>query len=94
MEIVIDMLTTEPLYDIAVLISGDGDFERAVETVRAKGKTIYACCCRGMTARDLVSSVDRFYYLEDMRSDLEYKGKGGAARQERHNKETFSEVKL
>lgn len=94
-EIVVDMLTTEPLFDIAILVSGDGDFERAVEILRAKGKRIYASCCKAMTSRDLLSAVDRFYWLEDLRPELEFRGNSsGATRNERYQEPIFSEVKI
>lgn len=93
-EIVIDMLTTDPLYDIGVLISGDGDFERLVEALRLKGKRIYASCCRAMTSRDLLSAVDQFYWLEEMKADLEYKGGGNSARGQRYQDELFSNLKI
>ncbi len=94
-EIVLDMVTTAELYDIAVLISGDGDFERAVEVLRVKGKQVYASCCKAMTSRQLLAAVDRFYWLEDLKADLEYRG-GGAflARAERYQEEIFSDLKL
>lgn len=39
-EIVVDMFNTVTRYDIAILMSGDGDFERAVELIRSKGKKL------------------------------------------------------
>lgn len=94
-EIVLDMVTTADLFDIAVLISGDGDFERAVEVLRVKGKQIFASCCRAMTARQLLTAVDRFYWLEEMKADLEYRGGGPyPGRTERYEEALFSDVKL
>lgn len=100
-EIVIDMLTTLDQYDTAVLISGDGDFERAVEVLRSRGKTVYGVCCRAMTAKDLVSAVDRFYWLEDMKSELEYKGggsqqsrSGGRSERGEPRQNPFTEMKI
>jgi uncharacterized LabA/DUF88 family protein len=92
-EIVIDMLVAQDLYDIAILISGDGDFERLVETLRIRGKQVYASCCRAMTAKDLLASVDKFYWLEDLRGDLEYKG-GSPLKTEKYEEEIFSKVQL
>ncbi|MCE5343405.1 MAG: NYN domain-containing protein, partial [Eubacteriales bacterium] len=37
-EIVLDMFNTIDNYDIAVLVSGDGDFDRALRLLRARGK--------------------------------------------------------
>jgi uncharacterized LabA/DUF88 family protein len=70
-EIVIDMLTTADLYDRAVLISGDGDFERAVEYLRLRGKRIEGLGMHAMAAYDLVNAMDRYRYLEDLRPYVE-----------------------
>lgn len=40
MDIVLDMFNTVEDYDIAVLIGGDGDFERAVRELKARGKEV------------------------------------------------------
>ena len=37
-EIVLDMFNTLENYDIAVLVSGDGDFDRVLKLLRARGK--------------------------------------------------------
>lgn len=70
-EIVIDMLTTAQLFDRAVLISGDGDFERAVEYLRGRGKRIEGLGVHAMAAYDLVNAMDRYLYLEDLRELVE-----------------------
>jgi uncharacterized LabA/DUF88 family protein len=70
-EIVIDMLTTADLYDRAILISGDGDFERAVEFLRGRGKRIDGLGVHAMAAYDLVNAMDRYLYLEDLRDLVE-----------------------
>ncbi len=70
-EIVIDMLTTADLYDRAALISGDGDFERAVEYLRGRGKRIEGLGVRSMAAYDLVNAMDQYLYLEDYRDEME-----------------------
>jgi len=75
-EIVIDMLTTADLYDRAALISGDGDFERAVEYLRGRGKRIEGLGVRAMAAYDLVNAMDQYLYLEDYREEMEKTGSG------------------
>lgn len=77
-EIVIDMLTTADLYDRAALISGDGDFERAVEYLRGRGKRIEGLGVRAMAAYDLVNAMDQYLYLEDYRDDMEKPGSGSS----------------
>src|SRR5277367_4267566 len=67
-ELVIDMFNTVALYDTCVLMSGDSDFERALELVRTKGKRIAVVAHPEMTARELRNVAGRNYY--DLR-DLE-----------------------
>lgn len=70
-EMVIDMFNTVHNYDIAILFSGDGDFERAVELLRSKGKEIVAVSTRGRIAKELVNAVDRYVDLRGIRSAIE-----------------------
>ena len=56
-ELVIDMFNTITLFDTCILMSGDGDFERALEAVRARGKRIVAVAHPEMTARELRNVV-------------------------------------
>ena len=66
-EIAMDMFNTVDNYDIAVLFSGDGDFERAIELIRARGKEIYVVSTREYVARELQNSVGRnFIDFTDM----------------------------
>jgi uncharacterized LabA/DUF88 family protein len=67
-ELVIDMFNTVTLYDTCILMSGDSDFERALELVRTKGKRIAVVAHPEMTARELRNVAGRNYY--DLR-DLE-----------------------
>jgi len=52
-EIVIDMFNTLSRYDTCVLLSGDGDFERMLEVLRARGKRVVVVALPEMTAREL-----------------------------------------
>jgi uncharacterized LabA/DUF88 family protein len=61
-ELVIDMFNTLDLYDVCILMSGDGDFERALESVRSRGKRIAAVAHPDMTARELRNVVGRNYF--------------------------------
>jgi uncharacterized LabA/DUF88 family protein len=66
-ELVIDMFNTVTLYDTCVLMSGDSDFERALELVRTKGKRIAVVAHPEMTARELRNVAGRnFYDLRDL----------------------------
>ncbi len=70
-EIVIDMFNTADRYEIAILMSGDGDFERAVELLRSKGKEIVGVGTRGMISSELENACDRYVKLEDIRNEVE-----------------------
>ncbi|MCL4520290.1 MAG: NYN domain-containing protein, partial [Firmicutes bacterium] len=70
-EIVIDIFNTADRYDVVVLMSGDGDFERAVELLRSKGKEIVGVGTRGMIASELENACDRYVKLEEIRSEVE-----------------------
>ncbi len=52
-ELVIDLFNTLNQYDICILMSGDGDFERALEALRARGKRFIVVAHPDMTAREL-----------------------------------------
>ena len=60
-EIAMDMFNTLDNYDIAVLFSGDGDFERAVELIRSRGKEIYIVSSKTFIARELKNAAGRQY---------------------------------
>ena len=61
-EMVVDMLNTINLYDTCILMSGDGDFERALEVVRSHGKRIAVVAHPDMTARELRNVVGKNFY--------------------------------
>lgn len=70
-EIVIDMFNTVDQYDVAILLSGDGDFERAVELIRTKGKRVIAASTKGMASYELVNAVDKYIDLAFIRDRIE-----------------------
>ena len=53
-DIVLDMFNMIERYDMAILISGDGDFERALQQLKSRGKEIKVISTRGMVASELV----------------------------------------
>ena len=66
-ELVIDMFNTVTLYETCILMSGDSDFERALELVRSKGKRIAVVAHPDMTARELRNVAGRnFFDLRDL----------------------------
>jgi uncharacterized LabA/DUF88 family protein len=70
-EIVVDMFNTVAQYNHAVLFSGDGDFERAVELLRSKDTRITVVSTEGMIARELRNASDRYIDLNDIRPFIE-----------------------
>ena len=69
-ELVIDMFNTADLYDVAILCTGDGDFERAVELLRSRGKRIISVGARGTVAYELVNAMDEYVFLDDLREQV------------------------
>jgi uncharacterized LabA/DUF88 family protein len=70
-EIVVDMFSTVDQYDRVILFSGDGDFERAIELLRAKNTHITVVSTEGMIARELRNVTDRYIDLNAIRSYIE-----------------------
>lgn len=75
-EIVLDMLNTVSNYDVAFLLSGDSDFERAVELLRSRGKRVYIVTSRRSLSRELAYVADKpIFFLEDLRTELARAGR-------------------
>lgn len=71
-EIVLDMFNTIDHYDKAILISGDGDFERALTLLKARGKQFVVISSEKFIARELLNVAGRHYIkLEDIRANVE-----------------------
>jgi uncharacterized LabA/DUF88 family protein len=70
-EIVIDMFNTVEQYNRVVLLSGDGDFERAIELLRSKNTHITVVSTEGMIARELRNVTDQYIDLNTLRSEIE-----------------------
>ncbi|PSP17906.1 MAG: NYN domain-containing protein [Cyanobacteria bacterium QS_8_64_29] len=70
-EIAIDMFNTVDQYNRVVLLSGDGDFERAIELLRSKNTHITVVSTEGMIARELRNAADRYIDLNDIRACIE-----------------------
>ncbi|MFZ7128577.1 MAG: NYN domain-containing protein [Desulfobacterales bacterium] len=73
-EIVLDMFNTIDNYDMAVLVSGDGDFERPLRMLRARGKKFKVVSTKGFIAYELKKVAGMHYVdVNELRSELEYK---------------------
>lgn len=71
-EIVLDMFNMIDRYDIAILISGDGDFERAVQLLKSRGKEVKVISTRGCVASELVRTTGINYIdLLSIRESIE-----------------------
>lgn len=56
-EIVLDMFNLIDHYDMAILVSGDGDFERALQQLKSRGKEVKVISTRGCVASELVYAM-------------------------------------
>lgn len=70
-EIVVDMFNTVDQYDRVILLSGDGDFERAIELLRSKNTHITVVSTEGMIARELRNATDHYIDLNHIREKIE-----------------------
>lgn len=58
-------------FDIAVIVSGDDDYERAVEYVQDLGKRVIVATWRGNSGRNLKPLADEYIPLEDIADAIE-----------------------
>ncbi|MGI8746764.1 MAG: NYN domain-containing protein, partial [Deinococcus sp.] len=73
-EIVTDLLSTVNLYDVAVLLTGDGNFERPTEVLRARGKRVVVASIPEMTSYELRNAADEYVDFKDIRAAVERPG--------------------
>ena len=59
-ELVVDMMKTARNLDIAIVISGDGDFAPAIRAVQEMGVRVEVISFRGNTSSDLIEVADLF----------------------------------
>ena len=70
-EIVLDMFNTIDNYDMAVLVSGDGDFERVLQLLKVRGKQFFVIATDKFMARELRNVAGRHYIsLEEIRQEI------------------------
>ncbi len=65
-DITIDMLLTKDNYDVAILCSGDSDFERLINVLRNFGKEVVCVSTRESASIELVNAVDKYIDLKDI----------------------------
>lgn len=73
-ELLTDLLTATAHYDTAILLTGDGDFERPVEVLRARGKRIIVASIPEMTSYELRNAADEYIDFKDIRHAVERPG--------------------
>lgn len=59
-ELVVDMMKTARNLDIAIVVSGDGDFAPAIRAVQEMGVRCEVISFRGNTSSDLIEAADQF----------------------------------
>ena len=59
-ELVVDMMKTARNLDVAIVISGDGDFAPAIRAVQEMGVRVEVISFRGNTSSDLIEVADIF----------------------------------
>ncbi|MCI8600272.1 MAG: NYN domain-containing protein [Oscillospiraceae bacterium] len=70
-EIVLDMFNTIDLYDTAVLVSGDGDFDRALQLLKARGKKFIVVSTKKFIAGELRATAGSHYIdLSDLEAEI------------------------
>jgi uncharacterized LabA/DUF88 family protein len=62
-EIALDMLGLQDRYDVAILVSGDGDFICAVNKLAQSGKRIVVASFRSTTSKDLIKAAHQYIDL-------------------------------
>ncbi len=71
-EIVLDMFNTIENYDVAVLVSGDGDFERPLQLLKARGKIFKVLSTTNCVATELRNVAGMHYTdMQSIRTVLE-----------------------
>ncbi len=63
--ITIDLLDAAPSSDIIVLLSGDGDFDLALERARRDGAQCWVVGVEALTAKSLIDAADRFIPISE-----------------------------
>lgn len=69
-ELTLDVITTSPNYDIACLLTGDGDFCKLVDYLRFHGKEVIGVSTKNVCSLDFKNSVDKFIDLNDIKDSI------------------------
>jgi uncharacterized LabA/DUF88 family protein len=61
------------VYDTAIIVSGDKDFENAIDEVKRLGKRVEVACFNHVISEDLKMKADRFIPLDDFAEEIRKK---------------------
>jgi uncharacterized LabA/DUF88 family protein len=64
MELAIDLLTQAPHLDVAIIVSGDGDFARLADAAQSLGLRVEVAATPRHASSELIDVADRFIDLE------------------------------
>ena len=78
-ELVVDMMKTARNLDIAIVVSGDGDFAPAIRAVQEMGVRCEVISFRGNTSSDLIEVADLFTDITQL-AKVEKGSRSGTAR--------------
>lgn len=65
-DLAMDCLLTKDNYDIAILVTGDSDFEKLINILRTFGKQIIVVSTKDSSSIELVNICDLFVELKDL----------------------------
>jgi len=60
-------------YDLAIIISGDKDYETAIKYVQSEGVKVHVYCFKNSLSDELKRVADKWDYLDKFVNDIEYK---------------------
>lgn len=70
-KLAIDIVLKEKEYDMAILASGDSDFEPVLEHLKTIRKKVVVVSARGHIARELIKKADNYLPLEKLKTEIE-----------------------
>lgn len=70
-KLAIDIVLKEKEYDMAILASGDSDFEPVLEHLKIIRKKIIVVSARGHIARELIKKANNYLPLEKLKKEIE-----------------------
>lgn len=69
-KLAIDIVLRAKEFDVAILASGDSDFEAVVEYLRSVKKKVIVVSARGHVARELVRRANQYMPLEKLKKEI------------------------